>query len=174
MSLIELEYKELENKVLAKISRDLENAYRAQILEDYLRSIKCNEFIEKHNTSYVKNAKIIIIGDSAISIKEIEAVAKNNGINPNRLELHLDYKKNKHFNIKKLEWNCEYSDIIFGPTAHKMVGIDDNSSAIAMIKHNPEAYPKLNIANDSNSLKITKKSLEICLKNTQYYLDNNS
>lgn len=171
MLLDNLEFKSLVDKVLEKVARELEISNRTNELESYLRKIGCGEFIAEHNTEYTHNAKIVIIGESAIDVKEIESVAKKNGINPKRLELCLNYEKIKSIDIRRFEYNCNYSDIIFGPVPHKMVGIDDNSSAIAMIKNSSKAYPKLNLASDGNSLKITKKSLDNCFKNTQYYLD---
>ena len=171
MLLDSLEFKTLEDKVLEKVARELEISNRTNELENYLRKIGCSEFAAQHNTEYTHNAKIVIIGESAIDVKEIESVAKKNGINPKRLELCLNYEKIKSIDIRRFEYNCNYSDIIFGPVPHKMVGIDDNSGAIAMIKNNTKAYPKLNLASDGNSLKITKKSLDNCFKNTQYYLD---
>lgn len=174
MTLSDLEIKDLETLVLQKVVRELQNANRTNELEKYLRKIDCSEFIVEHNTEYTHNAKIVIIGESAIDVKEIESVAKKNGINPKRLELCLNYEKIKSLDIRRFEYNCNYSDIIFGPVPHKMVGIEDNSGAIAMIKNNTKAYPKLNLASDGNSLKITKKSLDYCFKNTQYYLDMNS
>lgn len=171
MLLDSLEFKTLEDKVLEKVARELEISNRTNELENYLHKIGCSEFVVEYNTEYTHNAKIVIIGESAIDVKEIESVAKKNGINPKRLELCLDYEKIKSIDMRRFEYNCNYSDIIFGPVPHKMVGIDDNSGAIAMIKNNTKAYPKLNLASDGNSLKITKKSLDNCFKNTQYYLD---
>lgn len=171
MLLDSLEFKTLEDKVLEKVARELEISNRTNELENYLRKIGCSEFVAEHNTEYTHNAKIVIIGESAIDVKEIESVAKKNGINPKRLELCLNYEKIKSIDIRRFEYNCNFSDIIFGPVPHKMVGIEDNSGAIAMIKNNTKAYPKLNLASDGNSLKITKKSLDNCFKNTQYYLD---
>ena len=63
-----------------------------------------------------------------------------------------------------------YCDIIFGPAPHSMEYIGSYTSALAMIKQNSAEFPKLNVANDSNKLKITKNSFERCLLNTQYYL----
>ena len=166
------EYEQLKDRIIAKISRELSDANRTNTLKEYLKRIKCDDLLEEYNQCYVNNAKIIVIGASAISIKEMEGIAKKLGINPKRLDLHLDYKKNERFNISLLQNNVNYSDIIFGPNAHKMIGIGDYCSAISMIKDNSESYPKLTMASDSGSLKISKTSFEKSLRNTQYYLDN--
>ena len=167
------EYRKLEQVLINRISNDLSIANRTNSIEEYLKSIKCDDLLFPYNKMYTNNAKIVIIGKSLISIKEIESLAKELGINPKRLELYLDYEKNTNLNISFLKNNVNYSDIIFGPVPHKMEGIGDYNSAIAMIKHNSKDFPKLNLASDSNSLKITKNTLRKCLMNTQYYLDNN-
>lgn len=172
MALDSVEFENLKRFVLDKISIELSNANRTNSIEEYLTRIKCDDLLQKYNQYYVRDAKIIVIGASAISVKEMQGVAKKLGINPNKLDLHLDYKKNERFNIAFLQNNVNYSDIIIGPNAHKMTGIGDYSSVISMIKDNSESYPKLTIASDNTSLKITKTSFENCLKNTQYYLDN--
>lgn len=165
------EFEQLKARLLDKISKGLEFANRTNTLEEYLKRIRCDDLLEKYNQEYVPSAKIIVIGDSAISVKEINGIAKKLGILSDRLELRLDYKKNERLNISFLQNNFNYSDIIMGPNAHKMCGIGDYNSAISMIKANSESYPKLTIADDGHSLKITKSSLERSLRNTQYYLD---
>lgn len=154
------EFEQLEKNVLKKISCDLVFANRTDTLEEYLKRIRCIDLMEKYNQYYANNAKIIVIGASAISVKEMEGVAKKLGINPKKLELHLDYKKNERFNVTVLQNNINYSDIIFGPNAHKMIGIGDYSSALAMIKDNSENYPKLTQASDGNALKFQNLHLK--------------
>lgn len=66
-----------------------------------------------------------------------------------------------------------YSDIIVGPTPHKAKGIGGYSSAISMMEHNPEEYPKLVKAETTTrKLKLTVASFEAALRQTQQYLDN--
>lgn len=169
------EYETLRDKVLERISRDLEQSNRTNELEGYLNKISCSDLLEEYNKYYdTRNARILIIGASMISEDDIKKAAKNLGINPKRLEFHLDYDKNKHFNIMELRNNTNYSDIIFGPNAHKMVGIEDNSSAIALIKNNAKDFPKLTLAvsnSETQELKITKSSIEQAFMKTQYYQD---
>ena len=165
------EFNELKNAVLDRVAKNLIDSNRNNDLENYLRTIKCDDLLSPYNTSYAYNAKIIVIGDSSIKEDDMKKIAKSIGVNPNRLELHLDYDKITNFDINKLRNNFNYSDVIFGPCPHKMEGIEGYSSAIAMIKHNSVEFPKLNIASSANSLKFTKSSFEQCLKNTQYYLN---
>lgn len=175
MALEALEFDSLKSRVLERISIDLEQYNRTNELENYLRKISCDDLLEEYNKYYdTRNGKIIVIGASMISEDDIKKTAKKLGIHPKRLELHLDYDKNKHFNIMELRNNTNYSDIIFGPNAHKMVGIEDNSSAIALIKNYAKDFPKLILAisnSETQELKITKTSIEQALMKTQYYQD---
>lgn len=167
--------KELHKKVVDRIYNEINIANRSNKLEEYLTKIGCLDLIQKCNTIIdVRRAKILVLGKPDISMKEMEDIARKNGINPNRIEFHLDYKKNKRFNIAQLRNNLNYSDIIIGPISHKMMGLGDNTSAIAMIEHNPEEYPKLNKATDGNALKITKSSFDKCIKNTFMYMEQYS
>lgn len=166
------EYLILEEKVLTKIRSELSIANRSNNLQTYLKKIDCNDLLGNYNQYYdSRNAKILVIGASQITQKDMEVIAKRNGINPKRLEFHLDYTENKHFDIGNLRNNYNYSDVIIGPIAHKIVGTEGYSSAIAMIEHNSSEFPKLNKATDGNQLKITKTSFERCIKNTQLYLN---
>lgn len=94
-----------------------------------------------------------MFGCSKLSVNNLELVAKKAGINPSRIEFHLDYEKNKRFDFSRFKDSFIYSDIIFGPSSHKSVGIDGYSSAIA-----------------NDELKITKSSFEKALLNTQLYM----
>lgn len=164
------EYKVLEEKLVKRITKELFNANRNNDIGDYLKSIGCEDLIVPYNTVYSSNAKIIVIGRSYIKPDIMRAIAKSNGIDPNRLEIYNDYDKLTNFNINFLRNNMNYCDIIFGPAPHSMEYIGSYTSALAMIKQNSAEFPKLNVANDSNKLKITKNSFERCLLNTQYYL----
>ncbi len=174
MALEVSEYIALEEKVIRKIKNELNVANRSNEIESYLKKIDCLDLLENYNRYFdIRNAKIIILGESQIEQKDMEIIARRNGIHPDRLEFHLNYEKNKHFDIRKLRNNYNYSDIIVGPIAHRIVGTEGYSSAIAMIEHNPSEFPKLNKAVSNKELKITKESFERCIKNTQLYLMKN-
>ena len=162
----------LEKNVIQRIINKIRVSNRIGELNNYLKRIECDDLVMPYNTAFSSNAKIIVIGSSMLNPTEMFAIAKKLGINPSHLELHLDYEKNKHFNFEMLRNNLNYSDIIFGPISHKCVGIRDYSSAISLITDNPDEYPKLITATDSHGLKLTKKSFEESLKNTQYYRRN--
>ena len=161
-------YSSLINSVIQKVKRELTNAIRNQNLNQYLSSIDCSEF-QVSGYAFSRDAKILVFGASELSEDEMYRIAKEWGIRPSQLELRIDYKKNKHFNFDLLRDNSTYSDIIFGPNAHKSKGIGDYSSAISLIEHEPEHYPRLVKATNSGSLKITKASFINALRSTRLY-----
>lgn len=164
------ELKDLIKKVCDKVSKEIDVANRVGDLTDYLRKIDCSDLLRNH-MPYSKGAKILVIGKSEISEEEMKRIAIESGINPKNMEFELDYKKNKHFDYSKLKNNTGYSDVIFGPVAHKGVNIGDNSSAITLLENDPESYPNVVRADANSSLKITRNSFRIAITKTQAYKD---
>lgn len=163
--------RELTIKVVSKIRKELEIQNSTGCLDEYLTLIHCSEFIENYNTSFIpREAKIAVFGCSRLSVNNLELIAKKAGIKPSSIEFHLDYEKNKRFDFSKFKDSFIYSDIIFGPSSHKSIGIDGYSSAIAMMETESKHYPKITRATANNELKITKSSFEQALLNTQLYM----
>ena len=162
--------KELVERVNNKIVSELQIANRSGSLVEYLRSIDCSEMYVS-NQIYSKDAKILVFGASEIEESEMKNIAKEFGIKPSALEFETDYKKNKHFDFSKLKDNPGYSDVIFGPIAHKGKNIGDNSSAIAMMENNPNHFPNIIRACSSNELKITRNSFRNAIQKTRIYMD---
>lgn len=172
LSLSPEEFDELRTKVLQIIQLELSKAIIDETLDDYLSMIGCSDLLYKYQTTYVKTAKILIFGDNRTNIDELKNVARGLGIEPEALEFRLDYKKNKHFDFRILKNNHTYSDVMFGPNAHKSMGIRDNESAIDMFNTHPDQYPKkTEIKTYSGELKITSSSFKNALYSTQKYLD---
>ena len=106
-----------------------------------------------------------------INCKSIKKIAKKCGIKADRIEVISEYEKLTNLNFEKYRYNTNYSDIIIGPAPHKVKGIGGYSSAISMMEHNPEEYPKLIRAEtDGGELKLTATSFEAALRQTQQYL----
>ena len=164
------ELRDLIEKVCSKISKELEAENRAGNLMDYLNRLDCSDLLRNH-LPYAKGAKILVIGSSEIKEDEMKNIAIENGINPKLIEFELDYKKNKHFDFSKLKNNTGYSDVIFGPLAHKGVNIGDNSSAVAMMENDPGSYPNVVRATANNALKISRSSFRAAIVKTQAYKD---
>lgn len=163
--------REITLRVMEKIQKELEIQNSLGCLDNYLTSIHCSEFVANYNTSFIpREAKIAVFGCSKLSVNNLELVAKKAGINPSRIEFHMDYEKNKRFNFSRFKDSFIYSDIIFGPSSHKSVGIDGYSSAIAMMENESEHFPKITRAIANDELKITKSSFEKALLSTQLYM----
>ncbi len=115
---------------------------------------------------------MLIFGDSRTNVDELIKGAKELGLDSKLLEFRLDYKKNKHLDFRILKNNQTYSDVMFGPNAHKSMGIGNNTSAIEMFNVHPELYPnKVDIQTESGQLKTTKSSFMNALMKTQMYKD---
>ena len=170
MVLNSIELASLIEKVVSRITKEIEIANRNNDINSYLSSIRCEDLIERYNTYYdSRNAKILVVAGTEVNADDLRMAAKKNGINPNLLELRLDYNKNKHYDFSKLKNNSQYSDIIFGPVSHKVTGLGDYSNIIEMFNQNPEEYPKVIKASTGNDLKLTKTSFTDALKKTQRY-----
>ena len=112
--------REITLRVMEKIQKELEIQNSLGCLDNYLTSIHCSEFVANYNTSFIpREAKIAVFGCSKLSVNNLELVAKKAGINPSRIEFHLDYEKNKRFDFSRFKDSFIYSDIIFGPSSHK-------------------------------------------------------
>lgn len=163
--------REITLRVMEKIQKELEIQNSLGCLDNYLTSIHCSEFVVNYNTSFIpREAKIAVFGCSKLSVNNLELVAKKAGINPSRIEFHMDYEKNKRFDFSRFKDSFIYSDIIFGPSSHKSVGIGGYSSAIAMMENESEHFPKITRAIANDELKITKSSFEKALLSTQLYM----
>lgn len=160
---------ELQNKVSSRITREIQNANKAGKLKQYLELIRCDDFLDPYNVIYTEKAKILVVGRSTIDADIMRGIAKELGMDPERLDFWIDYKKLPNVNIDVLWHNTNYSDLIWGPTPHSMEGKEDYDSAYAKILHNSADFPKLIKAKDSHNFKITRNSFEQALKQTQYY-----
>lgn len=170
MELTMTEFEDLYFRVCNKIREELEEANRNNTISKVLNLFGCENLLINYNTSYnLRSAKILVFGDSQISEDMMKKIVKDHGIRPDRVELRTDYSKNKHYDFSLLKYNSNYSDIIFGPNAHKAVGIDGYSSAIAMMEQNPKEFPKIIKAIGNGELKLTKTSFTKALKDTQLY-----
>ena len=97
------------------------------------------------------------------------SIAKKYGIKESRLEFELDYNRLHNYNFKNLRNNMLYSDVLVGPLPHKVKGIENYSSFLAMAEANPEEFPKIIRLEGTNELKITKQSFLDGLLKTRLY-----
>ena len=104
-----------------------------------------------------------------IAKNDMEYIAKHNGIDPKRLEFVIDFSKYTNYDFSKFKYNMLYSDILIGPIPHKVKGLDESASFLAMVKNNPESFPNVIELRSANELKITKQSFLSGLLKTRLY-----
>ncbi len=111
-----------------------------------------------------KNGKILIIGDSQVKKEHLISVAKDIGINKNRLEFVLSYEEGKKYDIAKTQYNENYCLILFGPLPHSGIAKGDFGSKIEAAKQTP-GYPPVKMLIANEQLKITKNNFKQALEN---------
>jgi len=89
------------------------------------------------------------------------------GIGSNQITFVNDYSELKHFDTARLEYSQEYSDNIYGPNPHKMTNMGDVSSLLAIMKREPNKYPKVIVATANSALKLSINSFKQALLNTR-------
>ena len=161
---------EILEKVYGKISKEITDAYYNDEINYILEKYDLKDEISYSYYDF-NNAKILVIGNSMISKDVMVSIAKKYGIKENRLEFELDYDRLHNYNFGNLKNNMSYSDILVGPLPHKVKGIENYSSFLAMAESNPEEFPKIIRLEGSNELKITKQSFLDGLLKTRLYND---
>lgn len=112
-----------------------------------------------------KDGKIVVLGSPQTKENDLFGVIKNIGLDKNRFEFCLDYKKIVSYQFSKLQYNPNYRLVIVGAMPHSTAGKGDSSSAIANME-NGNGYPKI-IRLGSNELKITKTNFKMALQEQQ-------
>ena len=154
-------------KIRQKLTKEVTDAYYNGNLNELLKKYGLEDEVE-HFYYDTNHSKIIVIGDSRIDKNEMEIVAKKNGIDPCRIEFVLEYDKFSNYNFEKFKHNMSYSDILLGPIPHKVKGLDKSSSFLAMVRKNPDVFPKVIDIRNSNELKITKTAFLNGLLKTRF------
>lgn len=158
----------LRIKILAKINKEIDIAIKNDALDDIFD--KYGVTIEDNKLSIVitKRMKILVLGDLAGKLKDYQIAAKRKGIDPGNVEF-IDYQQAKDLNAGRLKYSSEYSDIIIGPMPHKIEGMGDTTSLLALIEKNPNEYPKLIKAEANSKLKISITGFSDYLLRTRFY-----
>ena len=161
---------EILEKVYGKIAKEITDAYYNDEI-DYI--LEKYDLKDKISYSYYdcNNSKILIVGNSMINKDVMISIAKKYGIKENRLEFELDYDRLHNYNFGNLRNNMAYSDVLVGHLPHKVKGIENYSSFLAMAEANPEEFPKIIKLEGSNELKITRQSFLDGLLKTRLYND---
>jgi len=119
-----------------------------------------------------KRPRILVFGDSQLSVEHLIGIAKSMGIEKEQLDFKLDYEENKRFDFEKIRYCSPYGGILIGPNAHKIVGLGDYSSVIQKLKNEP-GFPHVEeIRTHSGELKITKSSFRAALGRLVSYMQS--
>lgn len=169
-----LNYTDLKNlidEIYIKITEEITLANRSS--EEELNAVLDKYGFSEKKENYlfcdVKSSKILVLGNTQLSVRDLGGIAKSMGIDPDRLDYELEYERITNYNVENLKYNTKYSDVLVGPVPHKAKGISGASSLIAYIEKNSEEFPKLIRMTDSNALKITKTSFREALTQTRLY-----
>lgn len=161
---------EILDKIYQKLTKEVTNAYYNGNIDELLNKYGIEEEVGHFYYNY-NNSKIIVIGQSRVNKSDLEHIAKDNGIDPKRIEFELDYEKLTNYNFEKFKYNMAYSDVLIGPMPHKVKGLDASASFLSMAREHPEDYPKIIELRDANELKISKQSFLNGLLETRLYND---
>lgn len=161
----------IKSRVFAKIAREIDLAFKNDDMEYLLDKYGIVLEEEERMPINVRTYKILVIGELAGSKKDYQMTLKKMGIDSNNVEF-IDYDQVKRFNASRLEYSTEYSDIIYGPTPHKVSEMGDTSSLLALIEKNPMKYPRLvrcHTNTNNGKLKISISGFKDAIRNTYYY-----
>lgn len=151
----------------ALINNDTNSFAKKYDIEDEIKNIQMDYPIINPN-----KAKIIIIGDLAVSKEVVYGLAKNIlGMDNFKQKIEfVSYEEATNYNFRNVT-NEKYTDIFYGPAPHCTREKNNYSSFLQKVKANRDIYPNLiemKPNQDSSKLKITKNALENAFKNSYY------
>lgn len=163
--MLPLSFQELDDLAIAVLDRlgdellpALSRANRTGELESLLSSLGMSDLLLNDGDDFSRPARIIVIGQSAVSVDKLRSIARKNGFDPDRFEFHLDYERLKHFDFGKIRNCMGYAAIFAGPMPHSTPGAAEASSFIARVERSPKEYPLLIKLGRPTELKITNNS----------------
>ena len=158
---------EIKSKIFDKIAKEIDLANKNDEMQLILE--KYGIFLEEEPVLVnTKTMKILVIGALAGKLKDYQIAVKKMNIDLDNVEF-IDTYDDRRFNVKRLEYSMDYSDIIYGPNPHKQVGIGDTYSFLAEMKRHPEKYPRVIETISNEKLKITISGFKKALQSTRYY-----
>lgn len=152
--------------LINKITQDIIKANRTNQIDNFFLDFSKEKYmgVFEDRLFYTDRSLILIIGGTKLSENNIRAIARQSGIDPDKIECCLDYSKLKSFNFKKLEYNTNYKCILVGPMPHSVPNKGDYESIISKMQIENDRYPTIIILKDlSNELKITNSNLKKAL-----------
>ncbi|NLC26742.1 MAG: hypothetical protein GX777_09010 [Fastidiosipila sp.] len=149
-----------------RLHKQIKAAHKQGSLETLLYSFNMADILPTvvADDSYLphRDGTILIVGETNLRVNEIFGCAKDLGINKDRLELVVKYNDIPGYDFRKLQYNPNYSLILFGPSPHSGVSKKSRSSILTQLE-NMDGLPKIVRLEDSHGLKITKTGLKTAL-----------
>ena len=156
---------------LQNILMDFEReAYQANARGTIFAFLKSHgiPFEEEDEFPYDKSrVRILVAGQSSIDTREVVKTLKQLGVDPDRVDLILDYDDIQKYKWTALQYSDKYCDVIVGPMGHSAVGKGDYSSIIARMEQE-DGWPNVIRAIANGELKISKNSLREALEKTLF------
>lgn len=158
---------EIKSKIFSKIAKEIELANKNNEMQALFDKYGIY-FEEEAMQVDTRTMKVLVLGALAGKLKDYQMAVKKMDINPDNVEF-IDTYDDKRFNVAKLEYSMEYSDIIYGPNPHKQVGMGDTNSFLAEMERNPEKFPRVIKAISNDKLKITISGFKSAITSTRYF-----
>lgn len=148
----------------SELEHILSKLNRSEDLQTFLKLIGYEDIYPEYKRRKRENGsgKIVIIAGTEIKEIEFYKVADSLDIDRNRLELCLDYKDASKFDYKKMQYNDNYSLILFGQTPHSGHEKGVYGSVVSALENEP-GYPEV-YRLGSNDLKISKTNFKDALQ----------
>ena len=146
------------DEIMDAIMQKITVANRMGELDELLTKWGLTDFVESTSVyDTYKDGKIAVIGATEVKQEVLEGIIKSCGLDKKRFEFCLEYDKTKTYRYDKLRYNLNYRAVIFGPVPHSSVGKNNSGSVISEMKSN-SGYPRVEVLNDGNQVKITKSN----------------
>jgi hypothetical protein len=163
---------EIYSKVIEEVT--LANRSSKEELNKVLDKYGLGEKKQSYQYCNVKSSKIILFGRIELKQNIMNAIAKDMGISPDRID-YVSYDDTTNYDISNLEYSNKYSDILAGPVPHKAKNMGNYSSMIEAIESNSEMFPPLiRVMDETGTLRISKSSFKNALLKTQLFKELNS
>lgn len=155
-------------KIISKARHELEianeNGTVDELMEEYGVTLEESALPINPRTS-----KILVVGELAGTKNEYIMRAKKLHIPESNIEFESNYEKLNRLNLAKLEYSDTYSDIIFGPVPHSMMGKGKDSSIITKMEKESNKYPRVTRATANGELKLSITSFSRAIRSTRYF-----
>jgi len=121
--------------------------------------------------SRTNRIKILVLGESIVSVNELCKCIKYAGFDKNQIEFRLGYDAAKSACGRVKQYDNCYTAVIVGPLPHKVEKMGDYESLISKWSQE-EGYPHLEKAvSKTGELKLNKRSFQTALENVNHYLE---